>query len=152
MIFGIIIAASMLSLVFRGFGGDELLEGLLTDLPGGHWTLLVITMLAIFLLGFVLEFVEIVFIIVPIVGPVLLQADIHPVWFAILIALNIQTSFLTPPFGFALFYYRAVAPSSISTIEIYKSVIPFVILQLITIGIVVAFPSLATWLPDALFH
>lgn len=152
MIFGIIIAASMLSLIFRGFEGDELVAALLTDLPGGHWGLLFITMVVIFFLGFVLEFVEIVFIVVPIVGPILLQSDIHPVWFAVLIALNIQTSFLTPPFGFALFYYRSVAPSSISTVEIYKSVIPFVILQVITIGIVIAFPRLATWLPDALFH
>lgn len=152
MIFGIIIAASMLSLIFRGFEGDELVASLLTGLPGGHWGLLFVTMVVIFFLGFVLEFVEIVFIVVPIVGPILLQTDIHPVWFAILIALNIQTSFLTPPFGFALFYYRSVAPSSISTVEIYKSVIPFVILQVITIGIVIAFPLLATWLPDALFH
>lgn len=152
MIFGIIIAASMLSLVFRGFNGDELVAALLTDLPGGHWGLLIITMVVIFFLGFVLEFVEIVFIVVPIVGPILLQSDIHPVWFAILIALNIQTSFLTPPFGFALFYYRSVAPASITTTEIYKSVVPFVFLQVITIGIVVAFPLLATWLPDALIH
>ncbi|MFT6874196.1 MAG: tripartite ATP-independent transporter DctM subunit [Granulosicoccus sp.] len=152
MIFGIIIAASMLSLVFRGFEGDELVEGFLTGLPGGFTTMLVITMLVIFLLGFVLDFIEIVFIVIPIVGPILLQSDIHPVWFAILVALNIQTSFLTPPFGFALFYYRSVAPDEITTVEIYKSVIPFVILQLITIGIVVAFPLLATWLPDLLFH
>lgn len=152
MIFGIIIAASMLSLVFRGFHGDELVHALLTSLPGGAWGMLVLTMVVIFLLGFVLEFVEIVFIVIPIVGPILLQADFHPVWFAILIALNIQTSFLTPPFGFALFYYRSVAPRSISTVEIYKSVIPFVLLQILTIGIVVAFPSLATWLPDLLFR
>ena len=152
MIFGIIIAASMLSLVFRGFEGDELVAGMLTGLPGGGWSMLLITMAIVFLLGFVLEFVEIVFIVIPIVGPVLLQTDIHPVWFAILIALNIQTSFLTPPFGFALFYYRSVAPRSITTMEIYKSVVPFVILQLVTIGIVMAFPALTTWLPDALFR
>lgn len=152
MIFGIITAASMLSLVFRGFGGDEMVADLLTHLPGGQWTLLLITMLTIFLLGFVLEFVEIVFIVIPIVGPILLQADIHPVWFGILVALNIQTSFLTPPFGFALFYYRSVAPVSISTLEIYRAAIPFVILQLIVITIVVAFPQLATWLPDKLFR
>lgn len=152
MIFGIIIAASMLSLVFRGFGGDELVEDVLTGLPGGAWSMLLLTMGIVFLLGFVLEFVEIIFIVIPIVGPILFQTDIHPVWFAILIALNIQTSFLTPPFGFALFYYRSVAPKSISTTEIYKSVIPFVALQIITIGIVMAFPALATWLPDVLFR
>lgn len=152
MIFGIIIAASMLSLVFRGFEGDELVANLLTSLPGGKWSMLLFTMLVIFFLGFVLEFIEIVFIVVPIVGPILFQADIHPVWFAILIALNIQTSFLTPPFGFALFYYRSVAPAHIKTLEIYRSVIPFVVLQLIAIGIVILFPALATWLPDLLFH
>lgn len=152
MIFGIITAASMLSLVFRGFGGDEMVADLLTHLPGGQWTLLLITMLTIFLLGFVLEFVEIVFIVIPIVGPILLQTDIHPVWFGILVALNIQTSFLTPPFGFALFYYRSVAPTSISTLEIYRAVVPFVILQLITIAVVIAFPALATWLPGVLFR
>ena len=152
MIFGIIIAASMLSLVFRGFEGEVVIQGMLSDLPGGHWTLLLVTMVVIFFLGFVLEFIEIIFIVIPIVGPILLQGDIHPIWFAILIALNIQTSFLTPPFGFALFYYRSVAPSSVSTVEIYKSVIPFVILQIITIAIVVAFPPLATWLPDFLFR
>ena len=152
MIFGIIIAASMLSLVFRGFEGDELVAEALTSLPGGAWSMLLITMALVFLLGFVLDFIEIVFIVIPIVGPILLQSDIHPVWFAILIALNIQTSFLTPPFGFALFYFRSVAPSSISTVEIYKSVVPFVVLQILTIGIVMAFPILATWLPDLLFH
>lgn len=152
MIFGIILAASMLSLVFRGFDGDELVEGLLTGLPGGATTMLIVTMLVIFLLGFVLDFIEIVFIVIPIVGPILLQSEIHPVWFAILVALNIQTSFLTPPFGFALFYFRSVASDRITTIEIYKSVMPFVILQLITIGIVVQFPLLATWLPDLLFR
>lgn len=151
MIFGIITAASMLSLVFRGFGGDEMVAQVLTHLPGGHWTLLIITMLTIFVLGFVLEFVEIVFIVIPIVGPILLQSDINPVWFGILVALNIQTSFLTPPFGFALFYYRSVAPDSISTIEIYRSVGPFIAIQLITLGIVIAFPPLATWLPSVLF-
>ena len=151
MIFGIIIAASMLSLVFRGFGGDKMVEELLTSLPGDQWAMLLVTMLVIFLLGFVLDFVEIIFIVIPIVGPVILQADFHPVWFAILIALNIQTSFLTPPFGFALFYFRSVAPANISTTDIYRSIIPFVILQIITLGLVVAFPDLATWLPSQLF-
>lgn len=148
MIFGIIVAASMLSLVFRGFGGDDIIVGLLDTLPGGAWGLLICTMLLVFVLGFVLEFIEIIFIVIPVVGPVLFQFDFDPVWFAILIALNVQTSFLTPPFGFALFYYRSVAPSSISTKEIYISVAPFVALQLVAIGFVMAFPALATWLPS----
>ncbi len=151
MIFGIIMAASMLSLVFRGFDGDETVSRLLTSLPGGQWGMLAATMLVIFALGFILEFVEIVFIVIPVVGPVLLQSDFHPVWFAILIALNLQTSFLTPPFGFALFYFRSVAPKSITTRDIYISIIPFVIIQIITIGIVATFPALATWLPQLMF-
>lgn len=151
MVFGIVLASSMLSLIFRGFGGDDLVHDLLTSLPGGQWTMLAITMLAIFALGFILEFVEIVFIVIPIVGPVLLQFEIDPVWFAILIALNLQTSFLTPPFGFALFYFRSVAPRDISTGDIYVSIIPFVAIQLIAIAIVAAFPALTTWLPKLLF-
>lgn len=150
MIFGIVVAASMLSLVFRGFGGDDIIVGLLDTLPGGAWGLLICTMLLVFVLGFVLEFIEIIFIVIPVVGPVLFQFDFDPVWFAILIALNVQTSFLTPPFGFALFYYRSVAPSSISTKEIYISVAPFIALQLVAIGFVMAFPALATWLPSLL--
>lgn len=151
MIFGIVVAASILSLVFRGFGGDELVAGLLESLPGGAYGMLLLTMVVIFFLGFVLEFVEIIFIVVPIVGPIILQSDISPVWFAVLIAMNLQTSFLTPPFGFALFYFRSVAPREISTGIIYKAIIPFVLIQIVAIGCVAMFPSLATWLPDALF-
>lgn len=151
MIFGIVIAASILSLVFRGFNGDELVTGLLQSLPGGAWGMLILTMLVIFLLGFILEFVEIIFIVVPIVGPIILQADISPVWFAVLIAMNLQTSFLTPPFGFALFYYRSVAPADIRTTDIYVAVIPFVAIQLVALGLVAAFPALATLLPEVLF-
>ncbi len=152
MVFGIIIAASMLSLVFRGFEGDEYVQSFFSELPGGAWGMLLVTMLVIFLLGFVLEFVEIIFIVIPIVGPVILQADFNPVWFAILIALNIQTSFMTPPFGFALFYYRSVAPAHITTTDIYISVIPYVALQLVAIAIVLKIPELATWLPELLFN
>lgn len=151
MIFGIVMAASILSLVFRGFNGDEHVAELLTSLPGGAWGMLVLTMLVIFLLGFILEFVEIIFIVVPIVGPIILQSDISPVWFAVLIALNLQTSFLTPPFGFALFYFRSVAPAEIRTSDIYVSVIPFVVIQLLALGLVAAFPALATFLPEVLF-
>jgi len=151
MIFGIVIAASILSLVFRGFDGDEHVAELLQALPGGAYGMLLLTMLVIFLLGFILEFVEIIFIVVPIVGPIILQTDISPVWFAVLIALNLQTSFLTPPFGFALFYFRSVAPEDIRTSQIYVAVIPFVAIQLLALALVAAFPALATWLPDVLF-
>lgn len=151
MIFGIVIAASILSLVFRGFDGDEHVATLLQSLPGGAYGMLLLTMLVIFLLGFILEFVEIIFIVVPIVGPIILQTDISPVWFAVLIALNLQTSFLTPPFGFALFYFRSVAPADIRTAQIYVAVIPFVAIQLLALGLVAIFPALATWLPGVLF-
>ncbi len=150
MIFGIILAASMLSLVFRGFGGDVWVHELLTGLPGDHRTMLLFTLLVIFAMGFVLEFVEIVFIVIPLVGPILLQ-DVDPVWFAVLVALNLQTSFLTPPFGFALFYYRSTAPADISTGTIYRAVIPFVLIQVVTLGVVFLWPPLATWLPNVLF-
>jgi tripartite ATP-independent transporter DctM subunit len=152
MIFGIVIAASMLSLVFRGFDGDVIIHSYLSQLPGEKWGMLAATMLVIFLLGFVLEFVEIVFIVIPIVAPVLLAADIDPIWLAVLVALNLQTSFLTPPFGFALFYFRSVAPPSFSTLVIYRSIVPFVMIQIAAIGIVILFPGLATWLPTVLFH
>ncbi|MHA7773100.1 TRAP transporter large permease [Roseibium sp. M-1] len=151
MIFGIVMAASVLSLVFRGFNGDEHVSELLNALPGGPYGMLLLTMLVIFLLGFILEFVEIIFIVVPIVGPILLQSDISPVWFAVLIALNLQTSFLTPPFGFALFYFRSVAPAEIRTFDIYVAVIPFVAIQLLALGLVATFPILATLLPSVLF-
>ena len=152
MVFGIIVAASMLSLVFRGFGGDDVVAELLGRIPGDKWGALLAVMLVIFLLGFLLEFVEIVFIVIPIVGPVLLGMDFHPVWFAVLIALNLQTSFLTPPFGFALFYFRSVAPESIKTTDIYLSVIPFVMIQLLAMLVLVYFPELATWLPDLILN
>lgn len=147
MIFGIIIAASVLSLVFRGFRGDEVVAHLLDNVPGGAYGMLAVTMLVIFLLGFVLEFIEIIYIVIPIVGPVILQGDIDPVWFAVLVALNLQTSFLTPPFGFALFYYRSVAPPDITTVDIYRAITPFVALQLCAITLVAAFPVIATGLP-----
>ena len=151
MIFGIVIAASILSLVFRGFGGDDMVAELMHHVPGGAHGLLVVTMLVVFLLGFILEFVEIIFIVIPIVGPVLLMGDIDPVWFAILFAMNLQTSFLTPPFGFALFYFSSVAPDSITTGDIYRSIVPFVMIQLVAIGLLALVPGLATWLPSILF-
>jgi tripartite ATP-independent transporter DctM subunit len=147
MVFMILIGASLFSLVFRGFGGDELVEELLSDLPGGTYTAVFAVMLVMFLLGFVLDFIEITFVVVPIVGPVLLAMDIDPVWLGIMIAINLQTSFLTPPFGFALFYLRGVAPDTIKTMHIYKGVIPFIIIQILAMAMIAYWPQLATWLP-----
>ena len=151
MVFMILIGAALFSLVFRGFEGDELIIELLSDLPGGKVGALFSVMLVMFLLGFVLDFIEITFVIVPIVGPVLLAMGIDPVWLGIMIALNLQTSFLTPPFGFALFYLRGVAPAEVTTGQIYKGVIPFIIIQLLLLGILAYFPELATWLPTYIY-
>ncbi|NNJ97033.1 MAG: TRAP transporter large permease subunit [Gammaproteobacteria bacterium] len=151
MVFMILIGASLFSLVFRGFGGDEQVQELLSDLPGGAYSAVFAVMLVMFLLGFVLDFIEITFVVVPIVGPVLLAMDIDPVWLGIMIAINLQTSFLTPPFGFALFYLRGVAPPSIKTMHIYKGVIPFIIIQLAAMAMIAYWPQLATWLPTQIF-
>jgi len=150
MVFMILIGAALFSLVFRGFEGDELIQSLLGDLDGGKYHALFIVMLVMFLLGFVLDFIEITFVIVPIVGPVLLAMGIDPVWLGILIAINLQTSFLTPPFGFALFYLRGVAPASIKTTQIYQGVMPFIAIQLIVMAMIAYWPVLATWLPTQL--
>ena len=133
MVFMILIGAAVFSLVFRGFGGEELIHGFLHDLPGGAMGATLVVMLVIFLLGFILDFIEITFVVVPIVGPVLLAMGLDPVWLGIMIALNLQTSFLTPPFGFALFYLRGVAPADLETGAIYRGVVPFIILQLLLI-------------------
>ncbi len=151
MVFGIVIAASMLALVFRGFGGEEAAAHLLGNLPGGEWGALFIVMGLVFLLGFLLEAIEIIYIVVPLLGPPLLGGDISPVWFGVLLAMNLQTSFLTPPFGFALFYFRSVAPREITTRDTYLGVAPFVVLQLVGLAILIAVPALATWLPGLLF-
>ncbi|MGR9052015.1 MAG: TRAP transporter large permease [Gammaproteobacteria bacterium] len=152
MVFLILIGAALFSLVFRGFGGDEMVVSLLTDLPGGPIGALFSVMLVMFLLGFVLDFIEITFVIVPIVGPVLLAMDIDPIWLGIMIALNLQTSFLTPPFGFALFYLRGVAPAEIGTAQIYKGVMPFIAIQLMMLAILALWPQLATWLPSLIYR
>jgi TRAP-type mannitol/chloroaromatic compound transport system permease large subunit len=152
MVFVILLGASVFSLVFRGLGGDELVKDALHGLPGGTFTAMLAVMLVMFLLGFFLDFIEIIFVVVPIVGPIILQLDVSPVWFGVMIAINLQTSFLTPPFGFALFYLRGVAPSSVSTMHIYRGIIPFVIIQLVALAIVGMFPELATWLPSVLFR
>lgn len=148
MVFFILIGASVFSLVFRGYGGDELVSGWFAHIEHAPLLAVGIVMLVIFLLGFVLDFVEITYIVIPIVGPALLAMGIDPIWLGVLIAINLQTSFLTPPFGFALFYLRGVTPPAVETIAIYKGVAPFIVLQLILIGILVMFPALATWLPS----
>ena len=148
MIFTILLGASLFSLVFRGFGGEELVHELFSNLPGGHIGALLVVMLVIFLLGFILDFIEITFVVVPIVGPVLLAMGIDPIWLGIMIAINLQTSFLTPPFGFALFYLRGVAPDSVATADIYRGVAPFIALQLCLLAALAIWPGLVTWLPS----
>lgn len=152
MIFMILVGAACFSLVFRGLGGDEWVQSFFHELPGGAMTALFVVMLLVFLLGFILDFIEIIFVVVPIVGPPLMSMGVDPLWFGILLAINLQTSFSTPPFGFALFYLRGVADKSISTSTIYKGVIPFIGIQLSVIILVVFFPELVTWLPDQLLN
>jgi TRAP-type mannitol/chloroaromatic compound transport system permease large subunit len=151
MVFGIVIAASMLALVFRGLHGERTVQALMDGLPGGEMGAVLVIMGIVFVMGFILDAVEIIYIVVPLLGPVVLAGDLSPVWFAVLMAMNLQTSFLTPPFGFALFYFRSAAPASITTLDIYRGVIPFVLLQLAALGLVLTFPALATWLPDLIF-
>ncbi len=151
MVFLILIGASLFSLVFRGFGGEELVHGLFQQMPGGVVGATLIVMLVIFLLGFILDFIEITFVVVPIVAPVLLAMGLDPVWLGIMIAVNLQTSFLTPPFGFALFYLRGVADKSVPTSAIYKGVIPFIIIQLVLLCVLAYWPSLVTWLPNVIY-
>ena len=150
MVFMILIGAAVFSLVFRGFGGEELIQQFFFDLPGGVVSATLVVMLVIFLLGFILDFIEITFVVVPIVGPILLAMGVDPVWLGIMIALNLQTSFLTPPFGFALFYLRGVAPDSLPTSAIYRGVIPFIIIQLLAMAALWFWPAMATGLPALL--
>jgi len=151
MVFMILIGAALFSLVFRGFGGDEAVHKILNNLPGGTFAAVLVVMLLMFLLGFVLDFIEITFVVVPIVGPILLTMGLDPVWLGIMIAINLQTSFLTPPFGFALFYLRGVAPKEIRTQNIYKGVMPFIAIQLITLAMLALWPKLVTWLPTLVY-
>jgi tripartite ATP-independent transporter DctM subunit len=151
MVFLIFIGASVFSLVFRGFGGDQLIEDLLLQLPGGAAGAVLVVMLAMFLLGFVLDFIEITFVVVPIVGPILLGMGLDPVWLGIMMAINLQASFLTPPFGFSLFYLRGVAPPEVRTIDIYRGVAPFIVIQLLVLGLLALWPPLATWLPQQVY-
>lgn len=151
MVFLILLGASLFSLVFRGLGGEEVIQQFFAQLPGGAITATIIVMLVIFLLGFILDFIEITFVVVPIVAPILLMMDINPIWLGIMIAVNLQTSFLTPPFGFALFYLRGVADKSIKTIQIYKGVIPFIIMQLFLLVALAIWPEIVTWLPNKIY-
>ncbi len=151
MVFLILIGASVFSLVFRGYEGDELVQSFLLSVPGGVAGVLIVVMLAMFLLGFVLDFIEITFVVVPIVAPAILALGVDPIWLGIMIAVNLQTSFLTPPFGFALFYLRGVAPPEVATKSIYKGVLPFVCIQLLMLLLLALFPELVTWLPAKLY-
>ena len=147
MVFMILLGASIFSLVFRGYGGDDLIHHLFDQLPGGVFTATLVVMLVIFFLGFILDFIEITFVVVPIVGPVLLSMGLDPVWLGVMIALNLQTSFLTPPFGFSLFYLRGVTPASVPTSAIYRGVLPFIAIQILMLIIAACWPGLVTWLP-----
>ncbi|EFL87511.1 TRAP transporter large permease subunit [Ahrensia sp. R2A130] len=151
MVFAIVICAQLFSLVFLGLGGDEMVGDILRSLPGGTFGAMVTVLAVIFVLGFFLDVLEIAFVVVPIVAPILLSMGLDPVWLGIMIAVNLQTSYLTPPFGFALFYLRGVAPPEISTGTIYRGVVPFVLIQLLMLAILALFPSLATWLPSVVF-
>lgn len=150
MVYLILIAAALFSLVFRGFDGDDLVHSWLTGMPGGVLGALILVNLAVFLLGFLIDFIEIVFIVVPLVAPPLLVLGVDPVWLGVMLAINLQTSFLTPPFGFALFYLRGVAPPTVSTTAIYRGVLPFIAIQIGILLLLALFPELATWLPSQL--
>ena len=152
MVFLILIGAAIFSLVFRGFGGEELVEQFFAGLPGGVFTATLLVMLVIFLLGFILDFIEITFVVVPIVAPVLLAMGLDPVWLGVMIAINLQTSFLTPPFGFALFYLRGVAPDTVETSDMYRGVAPFIAFQLLLMLLLSIWPQIATWLPAIIYN
>lgn len=152
MVFLILVGATAFGLVFRGMGGDELIKSIMTSLPGGEWGFLFASMLLIFLLGFFLDFIEICFIVVPILAPIANVLNIDLLWFAVLIAINLQTSFLTPPFGFSLFYLKAAAPPSVRMQQVYRGIVPFVIIQLFALAIIMAYPNITLWLPDLMDH
>lgn len=152
MVFLILLGAAAFGLVFRGLGGDHMVRNFLEAIGGGQWGILIIVMLVLFLLGFFLDFIEITFIVVPILAPIITAVGFNPLWFAILIAINFQTSFLTPPFGFALFYLKGVCPAEVTTGQIYRGIIPFVIIQLIALVLVGFFPVLVTWLPQLMYE
>lgn len=151
MVFLILIGASIFSLVFRGLGGEELITEIFNSIPGGLFGSMILVMFLVFVLGFILDFIEITFIVVPIVGPILMAMGADPLWLGVMLAINLQTSFLTPPFGFALFYLRSVTPETIKTESIYKGVLPFILIQILVLCLVAYFPLLATLLPEIIF-
>jgi len=151
MVFLILMGAAVFSLVFRGFGGEEVVEQFFASLPGGVISATILVMLVIFLLGFILDFIEITFVVVPIIGPVLLAMGLDPIWLGVMIAINLQTSFLTPPFGFALFYLRGVAPDSVETSAMYRGVVPFIFMQIVLMILLAIWPQIATWLPSIVY-
>ena len=151
MVFVLLLGAAVFSIVFRMLGGDDLVHEVLSNLPGGPTGALVVVLAVMFVLGFILDTFEIIFIIIPITAPVLLNLGVDPVWLGVLVGVNLQTSFMTPPFGFSLFYLRGVAPGSVSTGTIYRGIIPFVALQVVALAILITFPELATWLPRWVF-
>ena len=151
MVFLILIGASIFSLVFRGLGGEELITDIFNKIPGGLFGSMVLVMLLVFILGFILDFIEITFIVVPIVGPILMAMGADPLWLGVMLAINLQTSFLTPPFGFALFYLRSVTPEQIKTETMYQGVLPFIVIQIFVLCLVAYFPFLATYLPKIIF-
>ncbi|WP_142846959.1 TRAP transporter large permease subunit [Telmatospirillum sp. J64-1] len=152
MVFIIMFGATVFSLVFRMMGGEALVEEFLSSLPGGALGAVIFVMLLMFVLGFILDTFEIIFIVMPITAPILLMMDVNPIWLGVMIGVNLQTSFLTPPFGFSLFYLRGVAPNSVSTLQIYRGVIPFVALQILALAALFMWPNLATWLPTMIFR
>ncbi len=151
MAFMILLGATAFGLVFRGLGGDQIVRGFLENFVGGYWGILVVVMLMLFILGFFLDFIEITFIVLPILAPILTDIGFDMVWFSILIAVNFQTSFLTPPFGFALFFLKGVSPPEMTTVEIYKGIVPFVIIQLIGLSLIILVPKIVTWLPFVIY-
>ncbi len=152
MIFVIFIGAAFFSLVFRGLGGDDVVREWLHQLPGGAFTAMLLVLAVLFVLGFFLDFIEITYVVIPIVAPILLMMGLDPIWLGVMIAMVLQTSFLTPPFGFALFYLRGVAPKEVETADIYRGAVPFIGLQLLMLVILALWPQLVTWLPDWLYH
>jgi tripartite ATP-independent transporter DctM subunit len=151
MVFVILLGASVFSLVFRGLGGERIVDDVLSQLPGGASGAVLVVMLLMFFLGFFLDTFEIIFIVVPITAPILLGLDVDPVWLGVMFGINLQTSFLTPPFGFSLFYLRGVAPPEVTTTRIYRGVVPFVLLQLFAMLVIWEFPAIATWLPKVVY-
>jgi TRAP-type mannitol/chloroaromatic compound transport system permease large subunit len=151
MVFVILLGASVFSLVFRGLGGDQIVEDVLKSMPGGAFGAMLVVMTLMFVMGFFLDFIEIVYVVVPIVAPALMTMGLDPVWIGVMIAVNLQTSFLTPPFGFALFYLRGVAPPEVTTFHIYGGVVPFIAIQIAALVILALFPGLVLWLPKLIY-